>query len=188
MPDPAGSPRDAAAFAAGLEALAPRLVGWSHLRLRGRAGIDPDDLAQEVVCRALAGRDRFAGSDLAAWVFQIARHVLMEWLRSRQRRSQLGLGEGHGSQFDLDDVTARLTTLTRKIAQRDDIARLLAMAQQLDAIDHVLLLSCGLEGVAPAAAAAQVGLAEEAARKRWYRLRQRLQAAATVLVADPGDD
>ncbi len=176
-------------FEDALAALLPRLVAWAHMRLRGAPGSDAEDLAQEVLCRALLRRDSYRGGHLAAWVFQIAKLTLLEQLRHRRRAQRIRLGEGHGSQFDLDACVGRLTTLTRVVARRDDLAKLLQYAQQLDALDRMVLMLCGLEGLSPREAMVHTGLGEEATAKRYYRLRQRLRVGVGgALWADAGGE
>jgi RNA polymerase sigma factor (sigma-70 family) len=159
-----------------LEAIAPRLLGWAHLRLRGRSQADAEDLAQEVLCRAVARIERFREGDLAAWVFRIAHNVLLESLRRSRRNGRTVLSSGDSSSpVRFDERSARITTLTRKVAQRDDVLALLAFAKDLDEQDHKLVLLCGLEGLPTSEAALRIGLGEEATAKRWYRLRGKLR-------------
>lgn len=161
---------------AALEELAPRLQAWTQLRLRSEPAAAKEDFVQEVLCRAVANRARFHGGDVRAWVFQIAKHVLLESLRRRRREGRIQAVGGHTSRFAaLHEVPAEITSLTQRIARRDDCQHLLAAVADLDATDQRLVLLCGLEGESVRAAALQVGLAEEACAKRWYRLRQRLR-------------
>src|SRR5581483_3037589 len=58
----------------------------AYLRWRGAA--DPDDLTNEVFSRAFRHLDRFTGSeaDFTAWVFTIARRLLVDEHRRASRR------------------------------------------------------------------------------------------------------
>lgn len=162
-----------------LESMTPVLLAWSHTRLRGRPQADAEDLTQEILVRAIERIDAFAGGDLSAWVFAIGKLVLLEHHRRSRRASRIKLPEGnteaHGA---LDEVAAAMTTLTRKVAKREDVQNLLRLVDGLDEQDRTLALLCGMEGQTSGAAAVQIGISEEAARKRWQRLRGRLRETA----------
>lgn len=159
-----------------LEELLPRVLGWALLRLRGRPEADAEDLAQEVLCRALVKLDRFREGNLTAWVFRIAHHVLLESLRRYRRNARVRSSSGGSSAaVEFAEFRAHITTLTRKVRQGEEVGILLAFAEELDEIDHKLVLLCGLEGTPPREVATQLGLGEDAIVKRWYRLRARLR-------------
>ena len=137
---------------------------------------DAEDLAQEVLCRAWTRRAQFTGGDFRAWVFQIAKRVLLEHARRLRKVKRVQIAEGDTARADrLDQVSDHLTTLTRRIARSDEVQRLLQQTAGLDDVDRRLLLLCGMEGLPTREAAVVVGLGEEAAAKRWYRLRQKLR-------------
>ena len=159
-----------------LEELTPRLHAWAHLRLRSEPAAAREDFVQEVLLRAVAGRERFQGGNPAAWVFQIAKHVLLELLRARRRHGRVQRADGHTSRIGaLHEMAEQITSLSQRVARSDDFRHLMASIGGLDEIDQRLVLLCGLEGETTKLAAVQVGLGEEACAKRWYRLRQRLR-------------
>jgi RNA polymerase sigma factor (sigma-70 family) len=165
-----------------LEVLTPRLLGWAHLHLHGRPSVDAEDLVQDILCRAITLVDRYRGDSFAAWVFAIGKHVLLEHLRRRRRGARIQLSEGHSSHYErLGQVAADMTTLTRAIGRRDDSRRLHELLATLDPDDRQLALLCGMEGASSRTAAVQLGIGEEAAQKRWQRLRARLRDAAPWL-------
>jgi RNA polymerase sigma factor (sigma-70 family) len=173
----ADAPDEQAWFQA-LEELTPRLHAWTHLRLRGETDATKEDVVQEVLFRAVASRTRFTGGNPAAWVFQIAKHVLLEMLRQKRRDGRMQRVDGHTSRWAaLHEFPEQVTSMSQRAAKRDDCRQLLEFAAGLDVVDQRLVMLCGLEGVAVRAAAVQVGLNEEACTKRWYRLRQRLRGA-----------
>lgn len=164
------------AWIAALEEIGPRLNAWAHLRLSGESAGNREDLVQEVLLRAVMHRDRFTGGNFAGWVFQIAKHVLLETLRRRRRDHRLQRADGHSSRLAaLHGVPESVTSLTQRIVRRDEFLQLMASVEALDDLDRRLVVLCGIEGEPVRAAAVQVGLGEEACAKRWYRLRQRLR-------------
>ncbi|MBK8095516.1 MAG: sigma-70 family RNA polymerase sigma factor [Planctomycetes bacterium] len=174
MPDaPAPNPID---WQTEFERLTPRLICWAAFRLHGRPMADAEDLAQDVLCRAWLHRSRFTGGDCRAWVFQIARNVLLEHARRQRKVRRVQIAEGDTARADqLAQVSDHLTTMTRRIARSDDVQKLLQEAAALDDTDRRLLLLCGMEELPTREAAVVVGLGEEATAKRWYRLRQKLR-------------
>lgn len=165
-----------------LEALTPSLLAWCHVRLLGRPAADAEDLTQEILCRAVGQLTKFTGGNLGAWVFTIGKNVLLEHLRRRRRTERVRTADGHSSAYDaMGQVAAEMTTLTRRVAQRDDLQALLEMVRALDPKERDLAVLCGMEGQTCGAAAIQLGLSEDAATKRWQRLRKQLAARAPWL-------
>ncbi|MCA8975491.1 MAG: sigma-70 family RNA polymerase sigma factor [Planctomycetes bacterium] len=176
-PGAVGPPED---WHAQLERLTPNLIAWTHVRLRGRTLADVEDLTQEILCRAVTRIDSYKGGDLAHWLFAIAKFVLLESLRRQRRDARVRLPQGHSSVYSaLGQVAADMTTLTRKVARRDDLQHMLAMLDALDEVDREIATLCGMEGQTCRAVAARVGLGEEAVTKRWQRLRAKLKSTAT---------
>ncbi len=60
---------------------APAVYAWVGLRLgpKLRLELDPEDVLQEVACRAFARRETFdpARGPFRAWIFGVARHLLL---------------------------------------------------------------------------------------------------------------
>jgi RNA polymerase sigma factor (sigma-70 family) len=168
-----------------LEAMTPQLLAWSCVRLQGRPRADAEDLTQEVLCRALLRLDRFEGDNLAAWVFGVAKRVMLEHLRHRRKSARVAIAQGHSSMMNrMDEVSAAMTTLTRKVSRGEEIEQVLKLCGELDEVERTLALLCGMEGLTCKEAAVQIGMNEEATQKRWYRLRKRLQGAAAWLRED----
>lgn len=80
----AGGAGGAAAYRVLYDSLAGRVCGY----LRFHGAVDPEDLTSEVFLRAFGHLDDFAGTEpgFRAWLFTIARHVLIDDHRRRIRR------------------------------------------------------------------------------------------------------
>ena len=178
--DARGGPRDGDGRFEELYAeAAPALYAWAELRIRPplRARLDPQDLLQEVWLRA---RRAFAGFDprtsFRAWAFRIGKNVLLEALRASQRERAAD-PTPQGPLLALDGIPQSVTSITQRIAREDSVRSFLEHARALDEVDRMLLVRCGLEQETCARAAVELGLGEDAAIKRWQRLRARLREA-----------
>jgi RNA polymerase sigma factor (sigma-70 family) len=164
---------DTARFEALYERLLPALIAWASIRIpRGRANVD--DFLQEVWYRALRNLHTVAAQShsFRAWIFVIAKNVLLELLRAKGR-PEPGLFTGVSSiARKQHDPT---TTSSSRLARDETFAQLMEFADSLDRADRNLLLLCGFEGRPAAAVAAQLDLTPDGAQKRWLRLRERLR-------------
>lgn len=169
------SPSFEVAFAA--EAAA--LLAWAHCRVRGalRQRVEPEDLVQEVGVRACSRHADYdpARGSYRQWLFGFANRVWLEVLRELGR-DPLAAQQRRGGDSQLPGVADSVTTISRRVAA-DEAMR--ACRQHLDGLDdddRRLLASVGLEGLGHAEAAVLLGIKEDSCRKRWQRLRERLQA------------
>jgi RNA polymerase sigma-70 factor (ECF subfamily) len=165
-----------------LEALyvrtAPALYAWAAVR--APADVDPGDVLAEVWVRAI---ERLSTHDsenheIRAWLFGIAKNVLLQTLRSRGGRGRTrgsGFGPLGGSTNGLDRVPDSVTSISRKVATEECIRRFLDYATDLDVTDRELLVHCGLEGTACVEVARRLAIGGDAATKRWQRLRAELR-------------
>lgn len=178
---------NAATFAREFEAVAPVLLGWARLRVRPelRAMLDPEDLLQEVGCRALAMAHTHdpARASFRQWVFGIANHVLLEALRELGRRPLMR--DAGPDRTGFSDAIAAITTITRKVARDELVGRLLTQIEGLDPEDRALLLHHGLEELPYPEVARLLGLQEDAVRKRWQRLRAKLRGDPSFVAFAP---
>jgi RNA polymerase sigma factor (sigma-70 family) len=160
--------------------VAPALYAWAELRIRPslRAQLEPQDLVQEIWLR---GRRSFGSFDARGvgfrpWAFRIGKNILMEALRaSRSDASPQVGGSPTKSVLALDRIPESVTSFTQRLAREDSMRAFLAEAQALDESDRMLLVHCGLEAESCAEAAVKLGLSEDAAIKRWQRLKARLR-------------
>ncbi len=170
-------------FAELWERVAPALHAWASLRITAalRPRLDPDDLVQEVCCRAFLGFCNYdpERSRFRSWLFGIASHVLKSALVELGRNPSLtrAAAVDESTRF-LDRVPDRATAVSRRIAADDAFRAFLALARDLDEEERRLLLHRGLEGLSHADVAARIGVTSAAARKRWERLRERLAGLA----------
>jgi RNA polymerase sigma-70 factor (ECF subfamily) len=177
---------DAELFEKLYERVAPSLWAWATLK--APRGVDPSDLLQEVWIRALSGLKRHdsANHEFRAWIFGIAKNVLLQEARnqSRSRARQEAPDSGVPlSQMKSDSVTS----ISRKLGRDDALAKFLEYARELEREDRDLLVYCALEGFTCAEAGTRLGLSEDATTKRWQRLRAQLREAGwvrSILLAD----
>jgi len=145
-----------------------------------RAKVDPEDVLQEVSCRAWRRFDTFdpeRGSFLA-WSLGIARNVMGEAL------TRLARGDGVGSQWSTgswSQVPDDATRATGKVARDEQLAAFVTWVDELDRDERRLVLYRVLEGWSHAEVAGVLGISEEAASKRWDRFRARLQSQPRAL-------
>lgn len=163
------------------EKVAPALCAWAtrHVSQTVRARVEVDDLLQEVWLRAFRIRDQFRGDDSAfrAWLFAIAKLVLLEVQRSVRRAQRVRIDDGHTTRvFDRDQVAAHVTALSQRLLRDEAIRRFCDHLRSLSREDQDLISFCGLEGSTCAEAARKLGIGVDAAIKRWQRLRTRLRA------------
>lgn len=162
-----------AAFTAGFLECVPALYAWTRVRLDG-AGVEPEDVLQEVWLRGAREFARFdpARGPFRAWLFQVTKSTVLDALRNRAARVPAAIGGERRTEFP--DVPAPVTTLSRRVARDEAMERLLVELEALDVGDRDLVVLCGLEGRTTVDAARVLGIGDEAARKQWQRLRERL--------------
>ena len=172
---------DATGFANLYEHIAPAVFTWASLRIRPEqsAILDPGDLVQEVWLRAWRQINEFDADRIPFrfWIFRIAKNVLLEAARQAQRpdRKRSFAGSDEGGADALDRVADSITGVSRRIARDEGIAHFRSVVQQLPEEDRKLVVHCGLEGLALREVGERLGISEDAATKRWQRLRARLR-------------
>jgi RNA polymerase sigma-70 factor (ECF subfamily) len=111
----------------------PRLRSRALLLLRGDDGVD--DLVQQTVLTALAGRGSFrAGSDFARWMFRIQRNEFISELRRKRVRA------------DTSGEVAEDLTVPPKQENGLILRELVGAFRQLSRSEREALLLSGLEG------------------------------------------
>jgi RNA polymerase sigma factor (sigma-70 family) len=170
-------------FAELYERIAPALYAWACLRIRPamRGHVDPEDVVQEVWCRAWRGLAEFdpESSNFRLWVFRIAKNVLLEAFRKAQRVASGPGAPGPSTKLiQLRDVPDRATAVSRRIARHEGMQAVLKWASDLGEEEQKLFLHCGLEGMPYAEVAERMQLEYDAVAKRWQKLRERAAAFA----------
>lgn len=174
-------------FAELYERIAPALYAWSCLRVRPamRAAVDPEDVVQEVWCRAWKAFPGFDAEEanFRPWVFRIAKNVMLEAFRKLQRAGPATGGPGPSTRlFQLQNVPDSATEISRRIARHEGLQSVLKWVDGLEEDEQKLFLHCGLEGMGYAEVAERMQLEYDAVAKRWQKLRER--AAAFALPRD----
>ncbi len=163
------------------ERLTPALYAWAVLR--SPPGVDPGDLLGEVWLNAVRSLHRYDASraSFRAWLFGIAKKVLLHELRDLYRRDAVAGQAGSRASFerpDLEGVPESVTSLSRRIADDESMLRFLERVAALGREDRELLVYCGLEGYSCDEAATRLGLTRDATLKRWQRLRSQIRASS----------
>ncbi len=159
--------------------IAPALYAWARARIRKGRGVQLDaaDLIQEVWCRAWKGVDA-RGDDvpLRPWLFRIAKNVLLEALRSKQKHAH-SAGSGPSTRhMALHNAPDFATTVSRRMVRDESLMAFDENLQELPDSDRELVLLCGLEGLPLKEVSTRLDINLEALTKRWQRLRERLHA------------
>lgn len=161
------------------EAAGPALLAWARLRLRPelRTAFEPEDLIQEVGCRALAGAASYdpQRASFRQWLFGIANRVLLEALRDLARTPSRAPRLAVTDRSGLTDAVAAITSVTSRVARDEVVRAFLERADRLEPEDRLLLLHRGVEQRPHPQVAELLGVAEDTVRKRWQRLCERMR-------------
>lgn len=150
----------------------------TYLRRRVSDAAQADDVLQDVFLKALLQGEAFCRVDNPrAWLYQVARHALID--RSRRARDLLPI-----------DAVEALTEPLEAIDPIGDLAACVARTlPELPPADADILRACDLQGMAQADYAARQGLSLPAAKARLLRARRRLRERliqACRVQFDPG--
>ena len=126
--------------------------------------VDADDLLQEVFLKALLLGNAFCDLEAPrAWLFHVARNLLID--RLRLRREQVPLPED--LQADPEPSLAAVDALSHCLPR---------VLSELSAEDREAISLCDLQGMTQQDFARRLGLTLPAAKSRVQRARRRLQA------------
>jgi RNA polymerase sigma-70 factor (ECF subfamily) len=159
---------DTAAFEAIYEAFRPRVFSFL-VRLTRRRDV-AEDLLEETWLRLVTrASDLTDDTHLGPWLFTVARNLFASWCRHR------ALDESRIFDLALSWPGALPRESPFEAAARGETERRLEAAlARLPSKDREVLLLVAGEELSPSEAAAVLGLAPEAARKRLQRARERL--------------
>jgi RNA polymerase sigma-70 factor (ECF subfamily) len=154
-----------------------RLLTETHRRIRVARSLvrnhsDAEDLAQEVVLRALRGIDGLSGDDeplVCAWLDSIARTTAIDAARARARHHS----DREPYETDLAAAPSAERTALARIAWQLMVNAIATMPAH-----YVSVLQLRLrQGMTAAETAAELGITEAAVRKRLQRARAMLVEA-----------
>ena len=167
---------DGERFADLYQRVAPAIYAWASLRVGSglKSVLDPEDVVQEVWCRAL---DRFETYDaqrasFRTWIFAIANNVLLESFRRIRRPSGLA---GASAVLTVSEIPDEATSVSQRVARDESLRALIAHVTELEPDDRELLIYHGLEGLRHEDVAQLLSISADAAAKRWQRLLTRLR-------------
>ena len=155
----------------GLAEALPRLRRHLSGRRRRVPGVDPEDLAQEVVTRALRYRGNF-DEQLALWPWlrRVAERVVHDQREAQSRRaSETRDGGAMAAEASIG------VDPTRRLGARDELAHLLG---QLSPTEREVLVRFHQGGESVRAIAAELGMPEGTVKSHLHRARRRLAAVA----------
>lgn len=140
---------------------------------------DARDLAQETFVRAYQHLDRFdARRRFSVWLYGIASHVCLDWLRRRKRRDVLDL------RVDLPDTGPSPEMLAIQGEMAEKVRG--AVGDLPLGYRELVLLHYG-EGFSCAEAGAALGISHGAARVRLFRAREQLRQKLGSLIVEPAE-
>jgi len=169
---------DRVAFQGLYDRVAPALYAWTHLRLQGgpAAGLDPQDVLQEVWLRAVQGIASYDPTcSFRGWLLGIAKNVLLKGYRRHSYDALRGSGSPAESQLGVLGCPDSVTSISARLTKDESIQRLLDYVGGLPSDDRMLVLYCGFEEYTCAEAATRLGLSPDATSKRWQSLRGRMR-------------
>lgn len=177
--DPAARLR--AEFDVAWELIAPALATWISVMLARAGGgrrIEPFDVLQEVALRTwrLARDECGLSQHFRPRAFVTARNVIYEVLRSTFKATPAAV--------DVEGLPESVTRISRRIMRAEAHALLAQVVASLDADDQ-RLVCLRLEGKSHADIGSIMGVGEAVARKRWQRLREKLDGLLRAAGLDP---
>lgn len=170
---------DTDSFGALYEKIAPALYTWADLRIRRefRQHVSPEDVVQEVWCRAWKIFEKFDpdNGSFRYWIFRVAKNVLYEALRILKDPASMRGGGATTRVLMLNNVPDDATRITMRVARNESLLKCADWIRSLPDEDRKLVIHCGLEGLTYIETAERLDIGKEAVAKRWQRLRERLR-------------
>lgn len=170
---------DAGSFGALYEKIAPALYTWADLRIRRefRQHVSPEDVVQEVWCRAWKIFEKFDpdNGSFRYWIFRVAKNVLYEALRILKDPGSSPGGGGTTRILMLDNIPDDATRITMRVARNESLTKCADWIRSLSEEDRKLVIHCGLEGLTYIETGERLAMGKEAVAKRWQRLREKLR-------------
>jgi len=163
------------------ERLAPSLFSWARLRIPPsiRPFLDEQDVVQEVWIRAVSIIDRYDSEkvNFRAWIFRVAKNVLLEAMRKLRADPRLRMDGGPSTRiFVVQNCPDNVTLMSVRMRRDEGIKIFTDYIEDLNSPDREILVHCGLEGLSAQEVADRLDLTREAVTKRWQRLRETLRS------------
>src|SRR6187399_1767974 len=141
----------------------------AFLARRVPAGVEPDDLLQDVFLRVVKHLDSLRSTERPeAWLFQIARNALRDALRARQRK------DGRTDPLE-DDLPADADTAAVRDSEEELAPCLSPMIGRLAEPYRTAIELTSLQGLTQAEAARKVGISLSGMKSRVQRGREQLR-------------
>ena len=141
----------------------------AFLARRVPAGVEPDDLLQDVFLRVVKHLDSLRSTERPeAWLFQIARNALRDALRARQRK------DGRTDSLDVD-LPAETDTAAVRDSEEELAPCLTPMIGRLAEPYRTAIELTSLRGLTQAEAARHVGVSLSGMKSRVQRGREQLR-------------
>ncbi len=162
------------------ERVAPSLFSWARLRIPPavRPFLDEQDVVQEVWIRAVEIIDRYDPEkvNFRAWIFRVAKNVLLEAMRKLRADPRLRMEGGPSTRlFVIQNCPDNVTLMSARMRRDERIKIFTGYVEELGSPDREILVHCGLEGLKAQEVADRIDLSREAVIKRWQRLRESLK-------------
>ncbi len=158
--------------------VAPAVYTWAHLRMSPalRRRIDPQEVVQEVWCRALTKLPDFdpEQTPFRPWIFKISHYVLIEMTRKLPPRVESRSHHDSGAGWTIGNIPDTATGASTILARTDALEAFIDRVQEIGPEERELLILRGLEGKSFREVAQKIGSSEQAVGKRWQRLRAHL--------------
>ena len=163
------------------ERVAPSLFSWARLRIPPsiRPFLDEQDVVQEVWIRAVEIIERFDPDkvNFRAWIFRVAKNVLLEAMRKLRADPRLRMEGGPSTRlFVIENCPDNVTLMSARMRRDERIKLFTSFVEELKSPDREILVHCGLEGLKAQEVADRLELNREAVIKRWQRLRETLRS------------
>lgn len=167
-------------FAKLYERVAPALFSWARLRIPPsiRPFLDEQDVVQEVWLRAVEIIDRYDPDkvNFRAWIFRVAKNVLLEAMRKLRADPRLRMEGGPSTRlFVIQNCPDDVTLMSARMRRDERIKLFTGFVDELGSPDKEILVHCGLEGLKAQEVADRIDISREAVIKRWQRLRESLR-------------
>jgi RNA polymerase sigma-70 factor (ECF subfamily) len=147
----------------------PWLRGWVGARLRGPRRQDADDLCQDIFLKAIRGRAALRDpSKFPAWLYRIARNVLMDHLRRQKIRER----ELIGVEVDREDPRGAAVD---GVEREEELQRALQALLLLPERYREPMLLRHVRDLSYQEIASILGISENAVQVRIFRARQMLR-------------